>query len=160
MDLSSWHSCHHLVVFVAAGLLFGCDCGNAGDRKTQRQRISFGVQAMDESSKQSAAHSSRLGWFNALVMSFILGMMNLSGTEMYLLMFASFLYFVGVQWPTFRINIPLNNSVQALDIESLDESEAALSRVAFEIPWNRWNRVRTVNAVLTVSILLLLLSRY
>ena len=104
-----------------------------------------------------------LAWAGSMLsvmVTFILGMLNLSGTEMYLLMLASFLYFVGVQWPTFRINIPLNNSVQALDLESLDESEAALSRVAFEIPWNRWNRRRAVNAVLTVSILLLLLGRY
>ena len=104
-----------------------------------------------------------LAWAGSMLsvmVTLILGMMNLSGTEMYLLVFAVVLYFVGVQWPTFRINIPLNNSVQALDLESMDESEAALSRVAFEIPWNRWNRRRTVNAVLTVSILLLLLSRY
>ena len=104
-----------------------------------------------------------LAWAGSMLsvmVTFILGMLNLIGTEMYLLMLASFLYFIGVQWPTFRINIPLNNSVQGLNLESLDESEAALSRVAFEIPWNRWNRVRTVNAVLTVSILLLLLSRY
>jgi len=42
----------------------------------------------------------------------------------------------------------------------LEESEATLSRVDFEIPWNRWNKIRTVNAILAVSMLLLLLIRY
>ena len=86
--------------------------------------------------------------------------MNLSGTQIYLLVFASILYLFGVQLPTFRFNIPLNNSIQHLDIESLEESEATSSRVDFEIPWNRWNKIRTVNAILAVSMLLLLLIRY
>ncbi|MGB0611664.1 MAG: anthrone oxygenase family protein [Poseidonia sp.] len=79
---------------------------------------------------------------------------------MYLLIFGSILYLFGVQLPTFRFNIPLNNTLQNLDIESLEESEATLSRVDFEIPWNRWNKIRTVNAILAVSMLLLLLIRY
>ena len=96
----------------------------------------------------------------SVIITLILGIMNLSGTQIYLLVFASILYLFGVQLPTFRFNIPLNNSIQHLDIESLEESEATLSRVDFEIPWNRWNKIRTVNAILAVSMLLLLLIRY
>jgi len=83
--------------------------------------------------------------------------MELSGTQLYLLVLASILYLFGVQLPTFRINIPLNNSLQNLDIEALDESEDASYRTGFEAPWNRWNRIRTVNAIIAVAILLLLL---
>jgi uncharacterized membrane protein len=96
----------------------------------------------------------------SIIITVILGIMNLTGTKIYILILASILYLVGVQLPTFRFNIPLNNSLQNLDIESLDESEAALCRVDFETPWNRWNRIRTVNAILAVSMLLLLLIRY
>ena len=96
----------------------------------------------------------------SIIITLILGIMNLIGTQIYILILASILYLVGVQLPTFRFNIPLNNSLQNLDIESLDESEAALCRVDFETPWNRWNRIRTVNAILAVSMLLLLLIRY
>ena len=96
----------------------------------------------------------------SVIITLILGIMNLSGTQIYLLIFASILYLLGVQFPTFRFNIPLNNTLQNLDIESLEESEATLSRVDFEIPWNRWNKIRTVNAILAVSMLLLLLIRY
>ena len=96
----------------------------------------------------------------SIIITLILGMMDLSGTQIYLLVFASILYLFGVQLPTFRFNIPLNNSIQHLDIESLEESEATSSRVGFEIPWNRWNKIRTVNAILSVSMLLLLLIRY
>ena len=96
----------------------------------------------------------------SIIITLILGIMNLSGAQTYLLIFASILYLIGVQLPTFRFNIPLNNSLQNLDIDSLEESEAASSRDGFEIPWNRWNIIRTINAILTVSILLLLLIRY
>ena len=96
----------------------------------------------------------------SIIITLILGIMNLSGTQIYLLVFASILYLFGVQLPTFRFNIPLNNSIQHLNIESLEESEATSSRVDFEIPWNRWNKIRTVNAILSVSMLLLLLIRY
>ncbi|MGB2479625.1 MAG: DUF1772 domain-containing protein [Candidatus Poseidoniaceae archaeon] len=96
----------------------------------------------------------------SVIITLILGIMNLSGTEIYLLIFASILYLFGVQLPTFRFNIPLNNTLQNLDIESLEESEATSSRVGFEIPWNRWNKIRTVNAILAVSMLLFLLIKY
>ena len=96
----------------------------------------------------------------SIIITLTLGIMNLSGTQTYLLVFASILYLFGVQLPTFRFNIPLNNSLQNLDIESLEESEATSSRVDFEISWNRWNKIRTVNAILTVSMLLVLLIRY
>ena len=96
----------------------------------------------------------------AVIITLILGIINLGGTQIYLLVFASILYLFGVQLPTFRFNIPLNNSLQNLDIESLEESEASLSRTAFETPWNRWNKIRTLNAILAVSMMLLLLIRF
>ena len=96
----------------------------------------------------------------SIIITLILGIINLSGTQIYLLVFASILYLLGVQLPTFRFNVPLNNSLQNLDIESLEESEATSFRVGFEIPWNRWNKIRTVNAISAVSMLLLLLVRY
>ena len=95
----------------------------------------------------------------SVVITFILGMMNLSGSQIYLLVVASILYLFGVQLPTFRFNIPLNNSLQKLDIEGLKENEATLFRTSFETSWNRWNIIRTVNAIIAFSMLLLLLIR-
>ena len=86
-----------------------------------------------------------------------LGVMNLSGDQLYLVSAASGLYLLGVQLPTFRFNIPLNNMLQNLEIDALDESEAASARGDFETPWNRWNRFRTVSAIFSVSMLLLVL---
>ncbi|MEP0007174.1 MAG: DUF1772 domain-containing protein [Balneola sp.] len=60
---------------------------------------------------------------------------------------------LGVQLPTASINIPLNNRVQKLDLETLDEVSLKIERDHFERRWNRSNIIRTIFAVLT-SILL------
>lgn len=93
----------------------------------------------------------------SVISTLILGTMNLDSTELYLLWIASVLYLFGVQLPTFRFNIPLNNLLQNMDVQALGESEITSFRDDFETPWNRWNRLRTVNCILSVSIWLILL---
>ncbi len=72
---------------------------------------------------------------------------------------AAIVYLVGVQLPTIAVNIPLNNAVQALEIDSLDESARAAARRDFEPRWNAWNSIRAVLACVTSSLLLALLLR-
>ena len=93
----------------------------------------------------------------SVISTLILGTLNLDGTELYLLWIASVLYLFGVQIPTFRFNIPLNNLLQDMDVLASEESELSSFRDDFESPWNRWNRLRTVNCILSVSVLLILL---
>lgn len=93
----------------------------------------------------------------SVILTLVLGIMNLKGEQLYLLAGAASLYLVGVQLPTFRVNIPLNNELQNLDIEELEETQAKSSRTKFETPWNRWNRIRTINGIVAVSMFLLLL---
>ena len=93
----------------------------------------------------------------SVIATLALGIMNLRGEELYLLTVATLLYLIGVQLPTFRFNIPLNNQLQNLDVEELEDDQAKSSRVEFETPWNRWNRIRTVNAIIAVTLLLFVL---
>jgi uncharacterized membrane protein len=93
----------------------------------------------------------------SVIATLVLGIINLRGEELYLLTGATLLYLIGVQLPTFRFNIPLNNELQNLDVEELEDDQAKSSRAEFETPWNRWNRIRTVNAIIAVTLLLLLL---
>jgi uncharacterized membrane protein len=93
----------------------------------------------------------------SVIATLALGIMNLRGEELYLLTGATLLYLIGVQLPTFRFNIPLNNQLQNLDVEELEDNQAKSSRTEFETPWNRWNRIRTVNAIIAVTLLLFVL---
>lgn len=67
------------------------------------------------------------------------------------------LYFLGVQVPTVTINIPLNNEIQAVKVETLDRPAQKAARDRFEGRWNRANQFRTGVAVTVTTLLLLLL---
>ena len=68
-------------------------------------------------------------------------------------------YLLGVQLPTFKVNIPLNNRLQALDVGAMDESGEKAARAGFESLWNRWNTIRTVFACLSSVLLIVLLFK-
>ncbi len=94
----------------------------------------------------------------ALLIATFLGVRQLEGGSRLLIIMAAITYIIGVQLPTATINIPLNNRVQTLDIDTLNETTQAAERKHFESRWNRWNAIRTVFASLT-SISLLIVVR-
>ncbi len=95
----------------------------------------------------------------ALVTSLVLGIGQLAGTERLLIIFAALVYLLGVQLPTIAVNVPLNNTLQALDVDAIDERTLKAARSDFEPRWNRWNSIRTIFASLASVLLLLLLLR-
>ena len=97
-----------------------------------------------------------VGSILAVIATAIAGTVELSGSERVLVWSASAFYLLAVQGPTIRVNIPLNNAGQALEIESMSEAELAEARRRFEAPWNRWNRFRTWAAVGSVAAFLVL----
>ena len=100
-----------------------------------------------------------VGSIIAIVTAIILGIENLDSNQNNILWLGSGLYLLGVQSPTAIFNIPLNNKVQEMDIMTSEESEIATFRLHFETQWNRWNRIRTFNAIVSVTILLFLLTK-
>jgi uncharacterized membrane protein len=67
---------------------------------------------------------------------------------------ATALYLLGVQAPTMLVNVPLNNRLQAADLEAAPRDVVDDLRTAFEGRWVRWNRVRSVAALVVVLLLL------
>ena len=100
-----------------------------------------------------------LGSVVALLASAVLGFGQLDGTGRLLLIAAVGVYILGVQLPTVAINVPLNNTLQTLEIDAMDETARAAARQDFESRWNRWNSIRTVLATLVAVLLVLLLLR-
>jgi uncharacterized membrane protein len=92
----------------------------------------------------------------ALVTATVLGIGQLDGNGRLLIIFATLAYLFGVQLPTFTINVPLNNKLQALDVDAMNEAEHKAAREDFEPRWIRWNSIRTAIASL-VSVLLMVL---
>ena len=78
----------------------------------------------------------------ALLAAAILGFGAVAGIERWLLLGAAAAYLLFVQLPTILVNVPLNNRLQALDLDSMDAAQLKAFRSEFEGRWNRWNRFR------------------
>lgn len=103
-----------------------------------------------------------LAWPGSAVVllgSTVLGMWQLEGLDRVLLTVACVIYLFGVHLPTITINIPLNNQLQSMDLDSMSAPALQEIRARFEGRWLRWNYMRTVVATLTTTVLLVLLIR-
>lgn len=96
-----------------------------------------------------------LGSILGLLAACALGYGQLDEWPRGLLIAATVLFIIGVQLPTFRGNVPLNNKLQTLELASMNTSHLAEARQAFEPRWNRLNVFRTLISVV-VSILLII----
>lgn len=94
-----------------------------------------------------------------LVVTAVLGFGELDGEGRLLMIVATLIYILGVQVPTFTINVPLNNRLQALDVDAMDDTARKEARTDFEPRWTRWNSIRTALASLVSTLLMILLSR-
>lgn len=95
----------------------------------------------------------------ALVTSVVLGIGQLDGVGRLLIIFGALAYLLGVQLPTVAINMPLNNKLQSLDVDSMNETTQKAARKDFESSWNLWNSIRTSFASLASALLIILLFR-
>ncbi|MDF1737893.1 MAG: DUF1772 domain-containing protein [Verrucomicrobiales bacterium] len=95
-----------------------------------------------------------LGSILSLLAVTFMGFGQLDGFPQGLLIAATALYLLGVQLPTVRGNVPLNNQLQTLDLTTLNESDLAQARRAFEMPWNRLNLFRTVICLMAAILLI------
>ena len=100
-----------------------------------------------------------LGSVVVLVVGLGLGLGQVVGFDRMLLVLATLIYLLGVQLPTFMVNVPLNNELQAMDVDVANESACRSARNRFEPRWNRWNTIRTALAALTSALLILFLIR-
>jgi uncharacterized membrane protein len=98
-----------------------------------------------------------VGSIIALIISAALGIGKLTGIGLILLMLALFVYLAGVHIPTIIINIPLNNKLQTLDVDTMTKETLKEARENFEPRWNRWNSFRTIISCSTSLLLIILL---
>ncbi|MEM9398740.1 MAG: anthrone oxygenase family protein [Verrucomicrobiota bacterium] len=104
-----------------------------------------------------------LVWLGSIVLLLILTIMSfghLEGTQSLWILISCCIYILGVQLPTFIINVPLNNKLQRLELASATEKEMRGLRQAFESKWIPSNTFRTFMAVVTSVILMMILLQF
>lgn len=95
----------------------------------------------------------------AVVAAAVVGIWQLSETDLLLVVTAALVYVFGVQFPTVIVHLPLNNNLQKLDAEAMNNKERQSERSKFERRWNQWNAVRTACSIFASVLLLLLLLK-
>lgn len=95
----------------------------------------------------------------AIIVSAFYGIGRLQGVDFFLLALATLAYVLGVQIPTIAINLPLNNKLQALDVDTLSDTDLKVARSEFESRWNTSNVIRTAIACCVSALLIILLFR-
>jgi uncharacterized membrane protein len=95
-----------------------------------------------------------LGSVVSVVAAAVMGFSQLDGLARGLLLAAAGFYLLGVQLPTMRGNVPLNNRLQTLELETMGQPELAEARQAFEPAWNRLNLFRTIIGVVVALLLI------
>lgn len=95
-----------------------------------------------------------LGSVLSLIAAAVMGFGQLDGWAQGFLLAATALYLFGVQAPTTRGNVPLNNQLQTFYLKTMSEPELAEAREQFEPAWNRLNLFRTVVCLLVAVLLL------
>jgi len=77
------------------------------------------------------------------------------GQRSLLFILAAAIYLIGSVGVTFLGNVPLNNQLDVLDLNTLGDTEISQFKASYEGRWNKLNWIRTLSS-LAASILLLL----
>ena len=89
----------------------------------------------------------------------VISLLSLGLSEAWKLIVVGLIYLLGVQGVTISIHLPLNNRIQAIDINNMNNQSLNEERTKFEMRWNYFNKIRTFIAFFTsLSFLLILIS--
>ena len=89
----------------------------------------------------------------------VISLLSLGLSEAWKLIVVGLIYLFGVQGVTISIHLPLNNRIQAIDINNMNNQSLNEERTKFEMRWNYFNKIRTFIAFFTsLSFLLILIA--
>ena len=92
-----------------------------------------------------------LGSILSILTCMVTSFSYLNSTYLYIINMTGLVYLIGVQFLTIFINIPLNNELQRINVDTLSWDETKLLRDKFENRWNKSNRIRTCFACFCIS---------
>src|SRR5699024_6596599 len=76
-------------------------------------------------------------------------------TIFWLLSTATILYEAGVMIASIFGDVPLNESLDAFDLQASSAGEVAAQRPRFESPWNRLNHIRTITSAMALVLIII-----
>lgn len=139
-----------LLTGLVAGLFYSyaCSITSALGRLPDREYV-MAFQSIDKAILNAWFFASFMGSLIALPLATWLSYRADVNTSFWLLLSATVLYVVGVFGVTMFGNVPLNNILARLNMDTATQQELFSLREKFEAPWNRLNLIRTIAAVLS-----------
>ena len=99
-----------------------------------------------------------VGSIMSVLSTIITSILSLGILDAWIIIFVGVVYLLVVQGITISIHLPLNKSIQNIDINSSNFQTLSKERIAFEKKWNYFNNIRTVIAFIVVLIFLSILT--
>ena len=99
-----------------------------------------------------------VGSIMSVLGTIITSILSLGILDAWIIIFAGVVYLLVVQGITISIHLPLNKSIQNIDINSSNSETLSKMRKSFETKWNYFNNVRTAVAFFVVLIFLSILT--
>ena len=99
-----------------------------------------------------------VGSIMSVLGTIITSILSLGILDAWIIIFVGVVYLLVVQGITISIHLPLNKSIQNIDINSSNSETLSEMRKTFETKWNYFNNVRTVVAFFVVLTFLLILT--
>ena len=138
-----------------AGLLYAYSCSvNPGLNRLPDASYLAAMQAINRAIQNPVFFLSFLGTLVLLPLSTWLQYSQAGSTRFWLLLLASIVYGIGVFGVTAVGNVPLNETLNAVDLANGSSTELANLRSAFEQPWNRLHSLRTVASMATLVLVI------
>lgn len=75
----------------------------------------------------------------------------------WLIVVSLLIYLIGVLGVTLGGNVPLNEALDTLEPDVLSAADLTRERKNFEVPWNRWNLIRTIASAISFVLMTLAL---
>jgi uncharacterized membrane protein len=100
-----------------------------------------------------------VGSIVSVLSTIITSILSLGILDAWIIIFVGVVYLLVVQGITILIHLPLNKSIQNIDINSSNFETLSKERKNFETKWNYFNNVRTVVAFFVVLIFLSILTK-
>lgn len=141
---------------LSAGLLYAYACSvNLGLGRLPDKEY---LAAMQSINKEILNPVFFMGFFGALILLPVTSFLNYSQpvtSRFIFLIVATLIYATGTFGVTAFGNVPLNNVLAKINLQSISSAEISKIRIDFEGPWNRLHNIRTVASIISLVFVIL-----
>lgn len=139
-----------------AGLFYAWSCSvNVGLARLSNAAYLSAMQATNKAILNPVFFISFLGTAVLLPLSTSLHYDQHMSMRFLFLLAATLSYLTGGLGVTVFGNIPLNNALDAFNLQTASEKAIAAQRAEFERPWNNLNTIRTISSTLAIMLVII-----